>query len=133
MLGTGEPPDTMNRSSLHLLSVASGCASTKLLKSSLKVSLWNSEFRVLPESREHVTCNIYLSWQTPSFNLLTVSLQELTLTTHGDGETATRGLEQCDPPVVGGGVAWVLEVCSVDAGGVAAAGADCNRERSVEL
>ena len=42
MLGTGEPPDTMNRSSLHLLSVASGCASTKLLKSSLKESFWNS-------------------------------------------------------------------------------------------
>ena len=73
---------------------------------------------------------MYLSWQTPSFNLLTVSLQELTLTTHGDGEAVTRGLEQCDPPVVGGGVAWVLEVGSVDAGGVAAAGADCNRRRS---
>ena len=69
---------------------------------------------------------MYLSWQTPSFNLLTVSLQELTLPTHG----GDRGLEQCDPPVVGGGVAWVLEVGSVDAGGVAAAGADCNRERS---
>ena len=32
--------------------------------------------------------------------------------------------------LVGGGIAWVLEVGSVDAGGVAAAGADCNRERS---
>ena len=70
MLGTGEPPDTMNRSSLHLLSVPSGCANTKLAKSSLRIK-WNVCVKdgIL----------FYRNWQTPSFNLLTVSRQELTL------------------------------------------------------
>ena len=39
MRGTEEPPDTMNRSSMHLLSVPSGWASTKLAKSRLRMKI----------------------------------------------------------------------------------------------
>ena len=39
MRGTEEPPDTMNESSLHVWSVTSGWASTKLAKSRLSLKI----------------------------------------------------------------------------------------------
>ena len=43
MDGTGLPPVTMNMSSLHLLSVPSGCANTKFEKSSLEEQIDKTE------------------------------------------------------------------------------------------
>ena len=67
---------------------------------------------------------VHLSWQTSSDSLLTVSLQELTLKLSGRSLSWTVANLS---PVVGAGVAGVLEIRPVDAGGVVTGGGNFNK------